>query len=104
MTSSLKTMIKNHNKVLAIYGLGNVGGAIAASWLKNGAKIIGVDISKQLLSDIKSGKSHSKEPFVSEIFLKSLKNGSCSLTQDGIQASKDSDIKIIVVPVALKKK
>ena len=44
MTSSLKTMIKNHNKVLAIYGLGNVGGAIAASWLKNGAKIIGVDI------------------------------------------------------------
>jgi len=103
MTSSLKTMIKNHNKVLAIYGLGNVGGAIAASWLKNGAKIIGVDISKQLLSDIKSGKSHSKEPFVSEIFLKSLKNGSCSLTQDGIQASKDSDIKIIVVPVALKK-
>jgi len=103
MTPSLKTMIKKHNKVLAIYGLGNVGGAIAASWLKTGAKIIGVDISKQLLSDIKSGKSHSKEPFVSEIFLKSLKNGNCFLTQDGIQASKDSDIKIIVVPVALKK-
>ena len=104
MTPSLKTMIKKHNKVLAIYGLGNVGGAIAATWLRAGAKIIGVDISKQLLlSDIKSGKSHSKEPFVSEIFLKFLKNGNCFLTQDGIQASKESDIKIIVVPVALTK-
>ncbi len=101
--NSLNNLIKNHKKTIAIYGLGNVGGSIAACWLKTGAKVIGVDISKKLLSDIKLGKSHSKEPFVSDIFSKSLKEKNLILTNDGIQASIDSEIKIIVVPVGLKK-
>ena len=100
---NISKVIKNQKKIIAIYGLGNVGGAIAACWLKAGAKVIGVDISKKLLSDIKSGKSHLKEPFVSKIFVNSLKNKNFILTDNGTQASKDSDIKIIVVPVGLKK-
>ena len=52
MTSSLKTQIKNKKIIFAIYGLGNVGGPIAAAWLKAGAKVIGVDISKKLLDEI----------------------------------------------------
>ncbi len=103
MSITLSKTIKNHKKTIAIYGLGNVGGAIAACWLKAGAKVIGVDISKKLLSDIKTGKSHSKEPFVSDIFSKSLKSRNFILTDDGVKASKNSDIKIIVVPVGLKK-
>lgn len=103
MSTILSKSIKNHKKTIAIYGLGNVGGAIAACWLRAGAKVIGVDISKKLLSDIKTGKSHSKEPFVSDIFSKSLKSGNFILTDDGIKASKNSHIKIIVVPVGLKK-
>ena len=60
----------NHKKflakhVFAIYGLGNVGGSIAAVWLRSGAKIIGVDISDILLNKIKSGKSHKKESLLS---------------------------------------
>ena len=51
--------------VFAIYGLGNVGGSIAAVWLRAGAKIIGVDISDILLNKIKSGKSHKKESLLS---------------------------------------
>ena len=54
MTSSLKTQIKNKKIIFAIYGLGNVGGPIAAAWLKAGAKVIGVDISKKLLDEINS--------------------------------------------------
>ena len=99
----LKNLIKNQQKTIAIYGLGNVGGSITACWLKTGAKVIGVDISKKLLLDIKNGKSHSKEPFVSDILSKSIKNKNLIVTNNGILASKDSDIKIIVVPVALKK-
>lgn len=98
----LKNLIKGQKKIIAIYGLGNVGGSITACWLKTGAKVIGVDISKKLLSDIKNGKSHTKEPFVSDILSKSIKNKNLVLTNNGILASKDSDIKIIVVPVALK--
>ena len=91
-------------EVFAIYGLGNVGGSIAAVWLRAGAKVIGVDISKTLLSQIRDGTSHKKEPFLSETFSKSMKNKSFFLTSDGIDASKKSTIKIIVVPVGLKNK
>lgn len=37
---SLSKEIKNQKKTIAIYGLGNVGGAIAACWLRAGAKVI----------------------------------------------------------------
>jgi len=91
-------------ETFAIYGLGNVGGSIAAVWLRSGARIIGVDISKTLLENIKNGKSHKKEPYLSETFSKAIKKKSLILTSDGIYASKKSSIKIIVVPVGLKNK
>jgi nucleotide sugar dehydrogenase len=91
-------------ETFAIYGLGNVGGSIAAVWLRSGARVIGVDISKTLLENIKNGKSHKKEPYLSETFSKAIKKKSLILTSDGIHASKKSSIKIIVVPVGLKNK
>jgi len=91
-------------EVFAIYGLGNVGGSIAAVWLRVGAQVIGVDISKNLLNEIKRGKSHKKEPLLSETFTKSIKKNLLTLTSDGIEASKKSSIKIIVVPVDLRNK
>ena len=89
-------------KIFAIYGLGNVGGPIAAVWLRAGVKVIGVDISQHLLNEIKHGSSHKKEPFLSETFTKAIRKKSFILTSDGVDASKKSSIKIIVVPVGLK--
>lgn len=103
-SKNLKSLIINHKKIISVYGLGNVGGPIAAAWLRKGAKIIGVDISKKLLSDIEFGKSHKKEPYISETFSNALKTKNLSLTSDGINASQKSDIKIIAVPVGLKGK
>lgn len=94
-------MIKTE-KIIAVYGLGNVGGPLAAAWLRAGFKVIGVDISNKLLTDIKLGLSHSKEPLVSEVLTKSFKNGNLLLTLNGIAASKKSQIKIIAVAVGLK--
>ena len=91
-------------ETFGIYGLGNVGGSIAAVWLRAGAKVIGVDISKTLLENIKNGKSHKKEPFLSDTFSNAIKKKSLVLTSNGIEASKKSSIKIIVVPVGLKNK
>ena len=103
-------MVPNNQKkiltkhVFTIYGLGNVGGSIAAVWLRAGAKIIGVDISETLLNKIKSGKSHKKEPLLSETFTHALKKGTLSLSSNGVYASKRSSIKIIAVPVGLRNK
>jgi len=97
----MKKLISSHKKIIAVYGLGNVGGPIAAAWLRAGAKVIGVDISKKLLNQIKSGNSHKKEPYISETFTKALKKGNFLLTDDGALASENSNIKIIAVPVDL---
>ena len=102
--NKLKSDIKKHKITFSVFGLGNVGGPIAAVWLRAGAKVIGVDISKNLLSDIKKGISHKKEPFVSKEFTNRIKHNSFSLTNDGVLASKNSDIKFVAVPVGLKKK
>jgi len=52
---NLKSQIKNEKKIIAIYGLGNVEGPITAALLRKGAKVIDMDISKKLLSDIQKG-------------------------------------------------
>lgn len=98
----IKQQLMKGEKIISVYGLGNVGGPLTAAWLKAGAKVIGVDISKKLLVDIKNGVSHSKEPFISSIFSKNLKPGNLTLTNNGIEASKNSNIKIIAVPVGIK--
>jgi len=99
---ALKTQIKNGKKIISIYGLGNVGGPIAAAWLRKDATIIGVDISKDLLSKIKNGSSDKKEPNISKTFTKALKQNKLTLTNDGINASLSSSIKFVAVPVDIK--
>ena len=101
MELNLKYDIINHKKIVAVYGLGNVGGPLAAAWLRSNAKVIGVDISQKLLVEIKKGISHKKEPHISATFTKALKNENFSITNNGIEASKKSDIKIVAVPVGL---
>jgi len=49
-SNNRKFASKSFKKIIAVYGLGNVGGPIAAAWLKKGAHIIGVDLSKSLLT------------------------------------------------------
>jgi len=101
--SNLKSQIKSEKRIIAIYGLGNVGGPIASAWLRKGAKVIGVDISKKLLTDITEGKSHKAEPYISKTFSRALEKGKLQLTSNGVEASKNSEIKIVAVPVGLKK-
>lgn len=101
LDANLQKLVASHARTFSIYGLGNVGGPIAAAWLRAGAKVVGVDISKKLLSEIQAGTSHKKEPFLSEAFTAGLKSGNFSITSDGVTASKMSDIKIVAVPVDL---
>ena len=90
-------------KTISVYGLGNVGGPIAAAWLRKNVKVIGVDISQKLIENIHNGTSHQKEPFISQIFTNGLKKKNFIVTNNGINASKESTVKFIAVPVGLKK-
>ena len=89
---------------VAVYGLGNVGSALVAALLNAGFEVIGVDIKEKLVKDLNAGRIKSKEPGVKEAIRKGLKKGLFRATLDGVEASKQSKVKIIIVPVVLDKR
>ncbi len=90
------------NLKIAVYGLGQVGSSIAAVWLRKGAKVIGVDISPKVINEANNGFINSKEPGVKEVFTQAIKEGRFYATNDGIKASKESNIKFVAVPLIIQ--
>jgi len=100
----LPSNIKLGNKKLSIYGIGFVGTAIASTWLRAGASIIAVDKKRKLVNEINNKKITNSEPKAKEAFLEGINNKKLIATSNGKWASKNSDIKIISVPVGLDKR
>ena len=96
---SLEPKIRSGELKIAIYGLGHVGSPLAAAWLRAGAYVIGVDKSKAILEYAREGKTHIPEPGVNEAFEKGIINKKLSIYDDLVEASKDSFLKMICVPV-----
>ena len=96
---SLDLKIRSGELKIAIYGLGHVGSPLAAAWLRAGAYVIGVDKSKTILEYAREGKTHIPEPGVNEAFEKGIINKKLSIYDDLVEASKDSFLKMICVPV-----
>ena len=96
---SLDIKIRSGELKIAIYGLGHVGSPLAAAWLRAGAYVIGVDKSKAILEYAREGKTHIPEPGVNEAFEKGIINKKLSIYDDLVEASKDSFLKMICVPV-----
>jgi nucleotide sugar dehydrogenase len=96
---SLDLKIRSGELKIAIYGLGHVGSPLAAAWLRAGAYVIGVDKSKAILEYAREGKTHIPEPGVKEAFEKGIINKKLSIYDDLVEASKDSFLKMICVPV-----
>ena len=96
---SLDPKIRSGELKIAIYGLGHVGSPLAAAWLRAGAYVIAVDKSKAILEYAREGKTHIPEPGVNEAFEKGIINKKLSIYDDLVEASKDSFLKMICVPV-----
>lgn len=86
---------------IAIYGLGNVGSPIASAWLRAGAHVIAVDKSPEVRDYARKGKTLLLEPGVAEAFSRGLKEKRFQVYDDPVQASRDSDVKMVCVPVLL---
>ena len=95
----LVTRVRNGNLKIAIYGLGHVGAPLAATWLRAGASVIGIDKSEKVREYAREGKTQIPEPYVNEAFTKGLKENRFSVYDDPVAASKDSFFKMICVPV-----
>lgn len=100
-TKKIGNMLKKGKVTIAVYGLGHVGAPVAAVWLRAGARVIGVDKSESVVRAALSGGSPVDEPSVAPAFRKALREKRFTATTDGAQASRESDFKIITVPVGL---
>ena len=96
---SLYDDIINHKAKIAVYGLGQVGSAIAAVWLRKGAYVIGIDKSERIVEEANKGFPNNNEPNVKEAFSDAIKENRFIAMQDGIMASKESKIKFVAVPL-----
>ncbi len=87
---------------IAVYGLGRVGAAVAAVFLRHGFNVLGVDVDEEKVQKINSKeKLFSLEPHVDEAFIEGIEKGSFKATSDLADASKGSKYKILTVPVPL---
>lgn len=95
----LDNKITSGHYKISIYGLGHVGSPLAATWLRSGACVIGIDKSKKVVDLAKKGKTHIPEPGVSEAFSEGIFNKRFFVYSDLVKASRDSLLKMICVPV-----
>ncbi|MEM1571379.1 MAG: nucleotide sugar dehydrogenase [Pyrobaculum sp.] len=99
----LVELLKRGELTVAVYGLGYVGMALSAAWTLAGARVIGVDVDTVKVEKLNSGVVEYPERDVVEILLPAVKNGRFTATTDGVVASIRSQVKIVTVPVFLKK-
>lgn len=99
----LVELLKRGELTVAVYGLGYVGMALSAAWTLAGARVIGVDVDTVKVEKLNSGVVEYPERDVVEVLLPAVKNGRFTATTDGVVASIRSQVKIVAVPVFLKK-
>ncbi len=102
LSNNIKNDMASGNVTAAIYGVGRIGLPIAAVWLNAGARVIGVDINDVTVARLNKGDiPFDDEPMIREIIKQGLKDFKFYATVDGVEASKKSDVKIIMIPTTL---
>ncbi len=88
----------NNNSRISIFGLGHIGLPTASLLAKNGFQVVGVDINREIVDKINSGISPIIEPGLDKLVKEVVNNGNLKATSDGLQAVKDANIMMVVVP------
>ncbi len=97
--SNIYKKVKSGEYRIAVYGLGHVGSPLASAWIRNGATVIANDKSKKVLENARVGITHIPEPGVNDAFSLGLREKRFFIYDDPIEASRDSMLKMICVPV-----
>ncbi|MCU7787221.1 nucleotide sugar dehydrogenase [Pyrobaculum sp. 3827-6] len=99
----LADLLRRGELVVAVYGLGYVGMALSAAWALAGARVIGVDIDSGKVERLNNGVVEYVEKDVVDVLTHAIRSGRFTATTDGVVASIRSHVKIVAVPVFLKK-
>jgi GDP-mannose 6-dehydrogenase len=82
---------------ISVFGLGYVGSVTSACFSSKGNKVIGIDVTKDKVELMASGKTPILEPGIQEIISDSHAKGLLSATTDVDKAVCDSEISFICV-------
>ncbi len=88
---------------VAVYGVGYVGTALIAAYLRRGLNVVGVDIDEDKLRAVAEGRFKYYEEEIREAIVKGIRSGRLELMSDGREASARSAIKIVTVPVYFRR-
>ncbi len=100
---SIVSKFRSGEYLVSVFGLGHVGAPLASVWLRSGVRVIGIDKSSKVIENTKKGITHIPEPLVNESFSMGLQEDRFFIYEDPVKASFDSKLKMICVPVLIKK-
>jgi UDP-N-acetyl-D-galactosamine dehydrogenase len=87
-----------HNRKIAVIGLGYVGLPVAVAFARSGVPVIGFDIDKKRIEELRSGHDRTHEVAQADIALPSL------TTTSDAAALKAADFYIVTVPTPVDEK
>lgn len=88
---------------VSVFGLGKMGLPLSAVMADAGARVVGVDVDEKRVRQVKEGKNpFPEEPGLSELIAKNVKQKRLSATTNGIDAVRQADVHVILVPTTMR--
>jgi len=97
MKKALLTKIRSRKARIVVVGLGRVGLPVATLFADAGFMVIGVDVKREIVEEVSTGKSPVKEPMLDKLVKKAAKAGRLKATVNSATALRDADAVIICV-------
>lgn len=84
-------------RAISVFGLGYVGSVTAACFASKGHKVVGIDVSKDKVESMASGRTPILEPGIQEIISDFHAKGQLSATMDVEKAVRETEVSFICV-------
>jgi UDP-N-acetyl-D-mannosaminuronic acid dehydrogenase len=97
---SLVGKIKDKSAIIGVLGLGQVGLPTSLSFTKSGFTVLGYDINKKLVWNLRKGKTQIPEEKIRKLLLRGIQMNSLRLSSSS-RILEGSDIIVICVPTPL---
>lgn len=95
---AIRAALTGGKVTVAVYGLGKMGLPLAAVFADKGARVIGVDISPEVVARVNKGECPVvNEPGLPEMIKAAVAGGRLRATTDAVTAAKESDVMVILV-------
>ncbi|MFQ5824460.1 MAG: nucleotide sugar dehydrogenase [bacterium] len=98
-SSEIKSQLRSGKITISMHGLGKLGLPLAVIYANSGARVIGVDRSQEIVDALNQGKTpENPEPHIHELVERLVRQKKLKATMNGVEAARQSDLSVIVVP------